>query len=1106
MAYQRTYFFNFVDEGGITYRLEMYDGASPPASQQDREGRLGKDGCKIKWGSDGSGMFAPLKPSTLSFEFTVWDYWSASYIQLLRTARQERDVYVGLYRETVVGSNSPQYHPLWGGFLLMDLSDDPDMAMPYTITIRAIDGIASLKYIDFVPQATTQNANHEYSRADTYMADTNNSQPTWRTFKLLIHLALRECGPFDASVGSTQTEATFKTAVQWFNGDHPSTSIDPMTHTRANPSVFYERIDMGEDNEPKWKASSCYDVLKAICKAWGMRLVYYKGSYYFIQISLFHKTGAGNQASPVDIPNFTYNISNAVLVGSSDSIERWWQKYQLTLDNTLTSPECRNLKMAGGSYNVLPALKKVTIDFLNVDNNNRFTTFPPIPLTSSIGAPTSNGSYYEFTSMGNFTFDGVNDQDFFQRIYLVFNNTSGFAGQIGMRFTLCARIAGTGSNTVNETPINNGWTHFLFYNTTTEVLEWYGPLGLAFLGFEIDIWFPIPAGASTKELTGEIINQYYSYPPFPAGTGTTNYPLFAAGDYEVGYYVNSNASTTSGGIVMGNWWGTGQFGYGSGANSTNPWDAGVSYTDPAQTAGVGASDFAPIINGAIGSNMTTTSLTQSGDDTAEIKIDDVLFGDTGNNASEGCLQVYDGSTWNASDFAGNWGEQTLTGGNSFSQQLATDIIDTQSENILKFNVTTTLQPQESVYYNDGYADRPQFAAPTSTFKTPAFTAAAATEKRWLMHTGEWNVMKQQWKWVLYEIERFNKPTTTTTSRVGGQNSGNVGLPGAGVPTTNNSARMGNPAAGNSRAIAQLQRQQSEPIATVSTTQAISRTIVEGYEYKQTITSIAVREMPEALLKTGDKILLYTSTTKKYGDPGATEPTDPILRNHSIEFEVSADQAADATSISVTSQVIYQDIIAGDKISFSPKDLITQYQNKTRGSIGGMEVTATSIDGARSVGRNVISFRVEGDGLSSGSYYVLNGEDSTRSGRFQQINTNAPTSIGTQRSFKSMKFIADGAYTIESGKAVVSGDSGWSVNLDLYKASTVDESTSVQAMTLIGRYVLALDGDAKTQVVTMEAGTSSSLVSGDLIVPHIYAATGTGTFDFRGGLTFTLIRE
>ena len=171
----------------------------------------------------------------------------------------------------------------------------------------------------------------------------------------------------------------------------------------------------------------------------------------------------------------------------------------------------------------------------------------------------------------------------------------------------------------------------------------------------------------------------------------------------------------------------------------------------------------------------------------------------------------------------------------------------------------------------------------------------------------------------------------------------------------------------------------------------------------------------------------------------------------------------------------------------------------------MRVTDTTFDSAASVGRNIMSFRIEGNDLDDGDYYVFNGEDQTRSNRFQPTNTSAPTSIGTQRSFKSMCFIADATYTLESGKMVVSGTSGWSIVIQLYKATPVDGSTSVQAMTLLGTYSVTLAGNSQTKTANLTEATTS-ISEGDMIIPHCYAAVSGGTtFDFRGGITFTLVR-
>lgn len=969
MAYQRTYYFDFPDSGGNFYRFEMYDQGSVINSNKNREGKLGKDAVKIKYGSDGSKMFAPFKPSTLSFEFTVWDQWSAFYIKRLRQARQERDVYVALYREHVIGNNSPQYTPIWGGFLLMDLADDPDVGRPYTIQLKAVDGIASLKYYDFIPSTVSQTANHEYERKDTFMADSDNTQPTWRTFQSMIQLCLANVGAFEGTQGSPTTSATYRTATNWFNGEFTGLNVNPMTQSRVKPDVFYEKVDMGEDRDPKFKAKSCYDVLKSVCKAWGMRCVYWKQEYWFIQINMYNKLQTGTQANPEDLDNFKYKISDGTFVGFSDSIEDiWYNKYELFVDNQDYIPSVRNYKLAGGSYNILPAFKKVTIDFLNVDNNNRFNGFPPIPLTSTIGAPTISGTYYEFRSMGNFTFDGINDQEFFQRIYLNFQNGAAQGGNFNMLWTLCARVAGTGSNTPNTDPATNGWTHFYTYNYGTLTNAWRGVTYMQWWGFFVDQYFTIPTGNSTTEITAEITNgtqgEIYSLVTCPAGVGSANHPKFDAGDYEIGYYVRAYAANSSSGATLGNWQGHGQYGYGQGNNSTNPWDANLTYSDPSQSAGIGASDFAPIINGSVGSNMTTTSLVQTGDDTAFEKVNDIYFGDTGNNNSQGCIQIYTGTTngWQPSDFAGNWGQDTLSGGNSFTQQLASDIFQAQAQNVLKFNVGTTLQPQQDWDYNDGTATRPQYFSPLTLMRTPAHTDSNTSAANWIMHTGEWTPINQEWKWVRYQVEQSTNSFTSTTTSTGGFNSGlggggNAGTSGPGpiISGPGFLPMMSNPGSANAAAISALQHQQYEPVAIVNVNAIIDRNDDFDTAYSQVVTSIGVQKMPQALLKSGDKILIYTASTRTYGSRTTTppDPADKVnpFEDRLLEFTLSADQAANATSLSVVSTTIYQNIQLGDIISFSPKDLIKEYQNKTKGSIAGFDVQSDSLtkDGVKITG-------------------------------------------------------------------------------------------------------------------------------------------------------------
>ena len=64
MAYIKTYTFNFVSTAGIRYTLEFYDNGSTNSSYANLEGKLGKGACSIKYGSNGSKIYSPLKPST----------------------------------------------------------------------------------------------------------------------------------------------------------------------------------------------------------------------------------------------------------------------------------------------------------------------------------------------------------------------------------------------------------------------------------------------------------------------------------------------------------------------------------------------------------------------------------------------------------------------------------------------------------------------------------------------------------------------------------------------------------------------------------------------------------------------------------------------------------------------------------------------------------------------------------------------------------------------------------------------------------------------------------------------------------------------------------
>ena len=938
MAYNRTYYFNFVSDAGITWRLEMYDQVAA-GTYQDQEGTLGPKASDLKYGSDGSKMFAPLKPSTFSFEFMVTDQTSATYIKNLKVARKERDVYVALYRETVTGANAPIYTPYWAGQVLMDLSDDPDIPTPYPITIKAVDGIASLKYYDYLPTTTTQLGSHQYLIGETYIPDATNvggQYDPWQHCIEIISNCLAYSGPFGTTEGALNDPQIY-TFVRWFNGQMPNTTLDPLRNTRIKPNLFYKKITQ-ENDVVKYEPKSCYDVIKDLCKAWGMRMFYFAGRYYFVQINNFRKQESGTQSNPDNMNRHSYYMDGTTH-GSSDNITRWWGKYILPLTNDIQTGQYKNHKLAGGKYGLLPAFKRVTIDYMNVDNVNSFTSFPLLP-TGGTTDPGAAGTYWEFSSLGTYTTDGVNNSIFFQRIYLDIYNNGVNTGDLTVEWVMVARPAGTGTNTLNTSPSGNGWTRYMYTDWTNpnfvvnlwSINMW--DLDNGNLPFQS--WHPIGIGPQSIDIT---TGSSSMFPVLPFNSAATN---FAAGDWELGYYIKS--PTTAGAALY--WSGHGRFSPDGVSNPyTSPWINNVNYTNTAITQGINASEFAPIINGAVGSAMSTTNLEQTGDDTAFEVVTDIIMGDAGLLASEGALQIYDGSNWILSDISGVWGIDTLTGGNSFSQQLATDIIKAQAKPLDKFTVSTTIDASLSVYYNDGTANRPQWASPYTKFMSQPNAYQGMVQKAYIMHTGSFDFLTDTWKWVLYQQANFTLgSTTTTTTNTGGVNSGlsgGGGLASAPEPPPNNfqMPRMPNPVAGLEYVTSLLTRQKVNSIATIRVASLISRPN-EGDPYVQTITSLSIAKLNNPIFKTGDKIVLQTQTNNLL--PIVGENTNPDYNTNRISFIVSADQLANAETISVTSKIIYQDILVGDTITFDVVNLISQYQNKTEGTIAGFEVDADGL--------------------------------------------------------------------------------------------------------------------------------------------------------------------
>ena len=149
MALAKQFYSSFKSYNGWDYYLEIWvEGYSGSASEIS----IGAGGPVITYGTDEQDRFSPILSSKLELPFMVTNTTQDAFIKNIRENFNEQDVYIHLYRESSSGYSSVA--PLWSGFVLMDLSASPDLYYPYPVTLTAVDGLSLLKEIDFSKSGT----------------------------------------------------------------------------------------------------------------------------------------------------------------------------------------------------------------------------------------------------------------------------------------------------------------------------------------------------------------------------------------------------------------------------------------------------------------------------------------------------------------------------------------------------------------------------------------------------------------------------------------------------------------------------------------------------------------------------------------------------------------------------------------------------------------------------------------------------------------------------------------------------------------------------------------------------------------------------------------
>lgn len=206
----------------------------------------------------------------------------------------------------------------WCGIVMQDLITIEDTHKPYVFSITAVDGIGHLANKQFTSISNVTLESFIESAADAIGIDS-----LYADDDLL----------YATSVNIWDTQQTY------------STSNDVTTLTRFSALVFADKEEDGS-----YVYSSYLDVLKELCIAFGARFYQREGVYYFEQylertvttrtVSAYHKDGT---------KAFTSTVSDDV-----------------TLDGTTGG----GARLAGNSFNFLPALKKVQVSYNQERSNN----------------------------------------------------------------------------------------------------------------------------------------------------------------------------------------------------------------------------------------------------------------------------------------------------------------------------------------------------------------------------------------------------------------------------------------------------------------------------------------------------------------------------------------------------------------------------------------------------------------------------------------------------------------------------------------------------------------------------------------------------------------
>ena len=780
MAFAKQYYSSYKSSNNLEYYLEIfvdgYTGGNPS------EITLGAGGPVITYETDQEDRFSPILSSQCVLPFMVQGTGTQSFIQLLRTTYQERQVYLHLYRANSSGYSSVK--PIWSGFLVMDLGAGEDVSFPYEQKLTFVDGLSLLKDIDFVDLS---NSGSETNIMGSYTQDNMYFGPA--TYIYWIREILGKAGFATTSQG-VSIDWGFTTAINWYNETMTSTSqsSDPLALTQCIVSMFHTKND-----QDVYTPENCYTVLKQLLRHWGARITYWKHELWIVQIPEYIQDEAGLIDNPDNINSRQYNRFGAYQ-GSQDHLgDTYYTRYEQTIANNQVS------KLVGTKYNYLPIIHRVSADFLSFAGKNYYGGFP-------YGTNATSQEIFQST---------IIDPSSANFIWL----------SIPLNWVWDMSQAGSGNYNLSNGHTNGWWCSikFNFYasdGTTTYYLQYDSSTGAYYWVLEAD-WSPLGNTSPRYVVKSRNLTEtnYIGFQEQLSFVDSSGSAITMNGAWS--FFLDIEDYGTSGsnpGSFYCNF--SGYNGYGTPTKMRNPNNnitivsplgvpiksGTVSWSNTLQdptaiavpstilnpagfNAGTNQDDIRLATLSSFKGFLQTLNVTQNAtfgqsvntqinnnSNTEIYSFGTLLWGDAVQQFAVGGLRVNNGSSFVKTDPDGKWGRGTLTGTQTFTELLIDEFMTGQ----VKVAIAPTmrlavgeLNKNQTATGQSGSATRPRYVNPIGRLRE---SRSQQIDPEYIFRRGSFYTLYDEWDYEGYQILRDTPTTTTTTTNMGGLGGGQIDNP------------------------------------------------------------------------------------------------------------------------------------------------------------------------------------------------------------------------------------------------------------------------------------------------------------------------------------------